>query len=319
MALDRMLEDATRRLRLTATANVARSDAYATLASAVPATRLQQALDTAIKRTMAWYAATGSMPSAYVTTLPGSETAPTRLQRRLRHLNGLLIRTQGEQQELDTIVDEAGIAPTERRPWYRRLFGRGGTAAAYHAEPTAPAQERPRPAYRPLERITEDAARAYNVVIQAGKEGDTRAVHQRYRRGAAAMGLEESVYKDALREHVRMAREESKAVFAARCGGPLARVHPRSRLARFDRELLQDKEAYASEVLDLYLNSGLRLREIAELQGQRYGMRISVSSISRMARAQLASRGLEGLSRAEAQRRDGYAAWLARREARPAA
>ncbi len=138
--------------------------------------------------------------------------------------------------------------------------------------------------YQPLERIVKDAVRGYNAQIEAFRKGDTRAVHERYARGAAAMGLEQAVYKDAVREHVLASEQQ----YLTRHSGE-SRVEGYAQpalesLQRFDRSLLRSYDGFSSEVANLYQHSDLTVQEIAEHVEAKYGMRISTSYVSEMAR-----------------------------------
>jgi hypothetical protein len=134
----------------------------------------------------------------------------------------------------------------------------------------------------------EHAVLVYNRSVQAYVAGDRKALCHLHRRNAAALGIPEEQYRGALTRHVT-------DTCAGRGNGLLLR--------RFDRTLLPDEESYTSKVADAYVNSSATLQEIASQQSAKYGMRVSASTVSRLARERL-------------NRQPGAAPVASRREAR---
>jgi|GEM_PF-5679802 len=168
------------------------------------------------------------------------------------------------------------------------------------------------PVYEPLERIVQDSVALYNQAIERHRLGVPRALHTRYLVGAIELGVDVDMYKDALREHVA----SSAANYTARCThGPEARVDgyvkpAREQLERFDRTLLPDYKAFATEVTSMYVERrDLRVKDIAAMMKEKYGMRISASHVSSVARGTLMGKLGYVANRREAQKRHkAYAA-----------
>ncbi|RMD58890.1 hypothetical protein D6833_12290, partial [Candidatus Parcubacteria bacterium] len=132
------------------------------------------------------------------------------------------------------------------------------------------------------------AVRLYNQAVHQYRNGDTRALQGVYERNGAVLGVSELEYKLLLQEHItKAARGKGSA--------PI--------LERFDRTLLPDFDAYAAELADAYQHSEKSLRTIAEEQSRRYGMRISASHASTIARQYLKKEGRPVASRREAKKR----------------
>ncbi len=144
--------------------------------------------------------------------------------------------------------------------------------------------------YEPLERIVRDSVALYNQAVERHRQGVPRALHTRYLVGATELGVEVGVYKDALREHVASSATHYDAWMA---NGHWTRIDryakpAREKLERFDRSLLPDYKAFAAEVAALYVEEReLRVRDIAAIMTEKYGMRISSSHVSSVARGSL--------------------------------
>ncbi len=151
--------------------------------------------------------------------------------------------------------------------------------------------------YEPLERIVRDSVELYNNAVSRYRRGDRRALVTRYQTGAAALGISVEVYMDALREHVASSAlryENGDRVQGYAKPAPVP-------LARFDRRLLKYDD-FAQEVAQLYAGEqNLRVSDIASQLTEKYGMRISASHVSRIARKELQKRFGAVANRKEAQ------------------
>ncbi len=157
-------------------------------------------------------------------------------------------------EELLRGMRSAGLAPAERERLLTREYGMEAGGAA--------------------ETLEERVVTHYNGCAKAYARGEKGAWGRVAERGARSLEITTSEYREALRRHV--SGWDGRGVL----------------LERFDKRLLSDYESYAAGVASLY-EEGVALREIAERQARKYGMRISTSSVSRIARDHLRRHGRE--------------------------
>lgn len=127
------------------------------------------------------------------------------------------------------------------------------------------------------------AVSIYNSTIrQHKKSGRFSTVQKRYNIGSAIMGIEVDEYKDLLRTHLKRTLEnyvESDRGVSGRAN----EYGSRTVLERFDKDLIEYNR-FVEDATTLYKSSDLSLKKIADNLAERYGMRISVSHLSKIAR-----------------------------------
>ncbi len=196
------------------------------------------------------------------------------------------------------------------------------------------AVEQNAPRRRTLERIVTAAVNQYNERVDAYRNGDTKSLYNLYEKGAAALRIDVDVYHEALREHVRQSVKRYETIDEKIAAAAVVRAAepgvqdpepnvPNPVLQRFDRTLLSDHESYAREVVEAYRGGGAHgrktLKGIAAELSAKYGMRVSASTVSRIAREYLnkESNGASYVSNREDAKRQ-YAARTPRSGNRPA-
>lgn len=103
---------------------------------------------------------------------------------------------------------------------------------------------------------------------------------QRYKNGAKMAGLESVSYRKRLQEHVQRCRESYQ---------PGRR--PERVLQRFDRTLLPDYDAFQQRMAEKYMSCEKTLQEITQEVSEEYGMQLSTSHLSHIARSYLKKEG----------------------------